>query len=61
MDLGRMDDFTSASGAARWRNFRRDWGNGTDSDFISMSRKFRSPGLRVEVLCPCRIYEKADV
>ena len=51
-DLGRMDDCTSASGAARWRNVRRDRDNGTDSDFISLSLQVPEPEiLRVEVFC----------
>ena len=51
MDLGRMDDCTSASGAARWRNVRGDRDNGTDSDFIPLSLQVPESGiLRVEVL-----------
>ncbi len=55
MDLGRMDDCTSASGAASWRNVRRDWDNGTDSDFILVSLGPQVPEsgiVRVEVPFP---------
>ncbi len=53
MDPGRMDDCTSASGAACWRNLnvRGDRDNGTDSDFIPLSLQVPESGiLRVEVL-----------
>jgi hypothetical protein len=51
LDQGRMDDCTSASWAARWRNVRRVRDNGTDSDFISLSLQVPVSGiLRVEVL-----------
>jgi hypothetical protein len=46
-----MDDCTSASGAARWRNVRGDRDNGTDSDFIPLSLQVPESGiLGVEVL-----------
>jgi len=47
-----MNDITSASGAARWRNIRWDRDNGTDSDFIFLSLQVPDSGiLTVEVLC----------